>query len=155
MRGIIKRWLIIAGVVLAFTLVLALVLPQYVYYTNSRTVFAEAKGVYFAAGVVIKEIRVFDSLSDRDLMLGLSGTYPGDPDNPRSAPRANMSQKLNALLAPDVVFTDEPADGTACVAFTVEDGEITGMIYQTIIGRRLYTVTYEGGDTNITHKKLE
>jgi type II secretory pathway pseudopilin PulG len=152
--GKLNRRLKILGGFLALALVFAIALPQFVYYIQSRTVFAEAKNVFFAAGVVMMEIKAgAGAVSDNDYMLGLTGTYENDPDNPWAAPRAKVSDRLNALLAPDIIFSKEPANDKAYVSFTVENAEITGMVYQTLKGGRIFTVAYKNGETNITHKK--
>ena len=156
-RGTIKRWLIIAGICLAIAVVLAIALPQYLYHVQGRTAFADAKSVQFAARIVIMEKTSDASADDRDFMFGLSGTFKHQEDpmypNPAAVARAAISRRLDEL-AFDIVFADKPDVGKAHVSFTVKNAEITGMVYQTVIGKRLFTVMYENGETKITHKRI-
>jgi hypothetical protein len=149
-----SKRLFIGLLVIAVAAALILGLPQYMYFMQGRAIFSDAKSVFDSAGIVIRE-NVVHEVSDREFMQGLSGNYIDDPADFWSSPvSARISTRLNSLVPARVVFADEPEEDKAHVSFTVENGVITGMLYQTIKGGRLFSVIYKDGETKITHEKL-
>jgi hypothetical protein len=154
MRGNIKKRLINWGAIILCVLALVFAALQYSYYLQGRTVFSQAKGVYMTAGVIL--LQTADAnISDADYMIGFTGTYAGNPENSWSVSRLMISQRMNSMLAPDIIFSAKPEQDRANVIFTVENRTVTGMIYQTVKGNRLYVVTYQDGKTEITNKRFE
>ena len=115
---------------------------------RAMTLTSPARSVHLAAQQVIAE-QALGAVPDRDYEEGLTGTAGDDASRPVAA---RLSQRMNALLAPDVVLAESPAPGKACVTFTVQDGKIQGMTYETYLGRNRYKLTLTEGEEAVVER---
>ena len=114
---------------------------------RGSTLISEARMVYITAQTVVLESETASGrIEDSDYTEGLSGTV-----NDASLPvQTKLSQRMAALLAPDVVLSGEPTVDTGAVSFEVKDTKILSVSYQKMIGKRYFTVTIKDGETTIT-----
>ena len=114
---------------------------------------AEARMVRNTAQIVLIEHAAGAAsdvhLYDEDLEVALSGTATEGIHWPA---QVRLSQRMNALLAPDVVLAEEPGEDTSRAIFHVRDGSITLMVYEAQINGRTYRVTLETGQDAVTER---
>lgn len=142
--------MIITLVLLA--LIIAAIAPVFLNKINEargNTLLAQARLVSIAAQAVVTEQLPFD-VSLEDLQLGLSGAIT----NHSYPKQIELSKRMNQLLAPEVTLTEKPTTTTAKATIKIADDKVIKTVYETIIGKRHYTVTIENGESTITDKKV-
>ncbi len=145
--SLVELLIVLLLIAFALTLVSFAVLPM-IDRARGATATAEARSVYITAQGVMLQYSGHDALSDRDLAEGLSGTV----DNILYPEKTELSQRINELLAPDIVLTDEPGDGKSKAEFTVENGVITKLIYQAENNGDIYQATIVPGEDAVIER---
>ncbi|MCL2085025.1 MAG: hypothetical protein FWH06_07200 [Oscillospiraceae bacterium] len=107
---------------------------------------SEARSVGIAARQVIMESAAYGVwISDHDYEKGLAGNV-----NSLAEPvQTRLSERINALLAPEIKLAAEPGGGMSAARFVIKDGEIINLVYEGMIGDRRYAVTIGGGETTV------
>lgn len=116
---------------------------------RGNTLLAQARMVEIAAQAVITEQLPYD-VSIEDLELGLTGAIT----NHSYPKQIELSKRINELLAPEVVLTEKPTSTTAKAMIKVTDNKVIKTVYETIIGKKQYTVVIENGVSTITYVKV-
>lgn len=106
---------------------------------RGTALIAEARMVYTTAILVSAEA---GTLRDADLARGISGAANDDLFEPV---QTELSRRMNELLAPNVVLSDEPGDGIAKATFEVRNGAVVSLVYEAMYGSRRYAVTFTPG----------
>lgn len=117
---------------------------------RGMTLVSEARVVYNAAKAVLLEERFADGfdLSDGDTAAALSGTAMAGKDWPA---QVRLSNRMNTLIAPDVVLAEEVSESAARAEFKVTNAEIQWMTYEAMHSGRVYRVEIaEGHDALVT-----
>ncbi len=142
-KGFSLTELLIVIAVLAFVILL-LVPPimENIYKAQGTVQVSKARVVFVSAESVMIYSQAWSvKITDEDYMLGLTGVV-----NDAANPSATMvSEKLVELNAPDLTFSEKPQEDAATVSFTVKNGRIESMVYETISYGKLFTVTINKG----------
>lgn len=142
-------------VVLLVALIIAVTVPAFlkeIDKARGKTLLTEVNSVRYAAqSVATMELASLTDDLDRDLTLGLTGTKENDYAYPR---QAEISAKMNALLAPDIVLGEEPTNDVAKVSFKIKEGKILKLTYEKILNKKHYTVVVENQNSTVTFEKV-
>jgi len=156
-RGFSLIELLVVAVILALVIALTtLFLLEQVNRARGSMLMSEARVIYLTARTVMLEnVVTTPPVTDEDYMKGLTGRIYGT-----IGIQARLSDRMHALLAPDVILSDEPGEEAVRVDFIVKDGVIVSMDFQKVIGRRLYTVTLadaedgEGREATVRYERI-
>lgn len=146
-RGFSLLELLIVLVMLTLTILLvAFSVIGQIDEARGKTLVSQARAVHVAAQAVILESKAAaEVIEDEEYMAGLTGTV-----NRVTQPvQTQLSQRMNTLLAPDVILSDTPSEEAACVSFVVRDGAIESMTYEALLNGRHYAVTIADGETTV------
>lgn len=142
--------LIVLVIIIIGTLLTAQAVLGRINEARGSTLVAEARLVNVAVQALFVENQAIGAeIYDTDYMSGLTGTV-NDASRPE---QTRLSQRMNALLAPDVILSDTPGTDVAKATFTVQGGQLLSMTYEKFIGSRHFSVNIANGETTVTQIK--